>query len=117
MLLAAPEHIHENEMKNYEECLNYIFDLNDKRIKKIINLEDDDNHVPLHYSTDYWPQYITQNLLENGAMASIGKLRHGQPIIKKIKQEVGRFELLNRWNLHFFSIISRLLKHSLLKNA
>ena len=91
MLLAAPdrmETIQDHEMRKYEECLQYVFDKGGRHLEKIINHEDMNGLVPLHYSTDFWPQYITQQLLEQGAMTSIGKLRHGQPIINKIKPEV-----------------------------
>ena len=98
MLLAAPERmetIQDIEMRKFEECLQYVLDKGGRLLEKIINHEDMNGLVPLQYSTDFWPQYITKQLLEKGAMTSIGKMRHGQPIINKIKPEVSFFNTRN----------------------
>ena len=56
---------------------------------KIINLKDCDDSVPLHYAVKMWPQNIIKELLERGALVSVGVKNnvHEQPL-NKLKSEV-----------------------------
>ena len=92
-LLMIPNRIDktEEEIKNYEQCLDLILDCEDARVQKellkIVNYKDNEQNVPLHYATSLWPQNITKKLLERGANIGIKNIWDEVPI-DKITPEV-----------------------------
>ena len=79
------------ETEKYEKCLNLILECEDPRVQKellkVINHKDITQNVPLHYSTNLWPQRVTRKLLDRGANIGVKNVWDELPI-SKIMPEV-----------------------------
>ena len=85
----------EDELKEYEQCLDALLECEDSRIQlellKVINHKDLTQNVPLHYATNLWPQSISRKLLERGANIGVKNIWNELPISKLLPETMESF--------------------------
>ena len=83
------------ETEKYEKCLNLILECEDTRVQKellkVINHKDITHNVPLHYSTNLWPQRVTRKLLDRGANIGVKNVWDELPISKIMPETMKDF--------------------------
>ena len=70
----------------------------DDDIKRIINIQDTEGSVPLHYGTHFWNTKTILSLLTKGAMLSVGVANHSnEKSLKRISPEVSEIFKLHSY--------------------